>query len=55
MVSIITQDFTIIMEAIKEAMKVASEEGDDRSEDMLNAINQSLEKHVWMLNAFLGK
>ena len=40
---------------LKEAMETAAEEGDDRTEDLLNANYQSLEKHAWMLSAFLGK
>jgi len=47
-------DFKTIMGFLKEAMQQASEEGDDRTEDMLNAMVQSLEKHTWMLSAFLG-
>ncbi|MDM5334829.1 Dps family protein [Ureibacillus composti] len=55
MVQTIITDFTTIMKALKEAMNQAAEEGDDRTEDMLNATFQSLEKHSWMLNAFLGE
>lgn len=55
MVQTIISDFKTIMEALKEAMNQAAEEGDDRTEDLLNATVQSLEKHNWMLSAFLGK
>lgn len=55
MVQVIVEDFTTIMKAINKAMKTASEMGDDRTEDLLNATYQSLEKHTWMLKAFLGK
>ena len=54
MVSILIEDFNTIMDALEKAMESASEEGDDRTEDMLNAQYQSLEKHTWMLNAYLG-
>lgn len=54
MVQTTINDFKIISEALKNAMEAASEEGDDRTEDMLNAMYQSLEKHTWMLTAFLG-
>ncbi|MGN7479651.1 Dps family protein [Solibacillus silvestris] len=54
MVSTLIADFNTIMEALEKAMEAASEEGDDRTEDMLNAQYQSLEKHTWMLNAYLG-
>lgn len=55
MVQNIINDFKIIMDALKAGMEKASEEGDDRTEDLLNAHYQSLEKHSWMLSAFLGK
>ncbi|SOC36653.1 Dps family protein [Ureibacillus acetophenoni] len=54
MVQTIIKDFQAIMKLINEAMGQASEEGDDRTEDILNAIFQSLEKHNWMLKSFLG-
>ncbi|RUL56554.1 MULTISPECIES: Dps family protein [Lysinibacillus] len=54
MVQTTITDFKTIMAFLKEAMEQASEEGDDRTEDMLNATYQSLEKHAWMLSAFLG-
>lgn len=55
MVETTIADFRIIMKALKKTMATAAEEGDDRTEDLLNANYQSLEKHAWMLNAFLGK
>ncbi|MEK4627557.1 MAG: Dps family protein [Solibacillus sp.] len=54
MVQSTISDFETIMKALKTAMETAAEEGDDRTEDLLNANYQSLEKHAWMLNAFLG-
>ncbi|NLY78563.1 MAG: DNA starvation/stationary phase protection protein [Lysinibacillus sp.] len=54
MVQTVIDDFQATMKLIKEAMEEASEQGDDRTEDMLNATFQSLEKHTWMLSAFLG-
>ena len=55
MVQTTIDDFKKVMDALKEAMEAAAEEGDDRTEDLLNANYQSLEKHTWMLSAFLGK
>lgn len=55
MVETIIDDFKATMKLIKEAMEEAANQGDDRTEDMLNATFQSLEKHTWMLSAFLGK
>lgn len=54
MVQTTISDFKTIMLHLKDAMEQASQEGDDRTEDMLNAVVQSLEKHTWMLSAFLG-
>lgn len=55
MVQAVIDDFGVIMEALNKAMETAAEQGDDRTEDLLNAKFQSLEQHSWMLSAFLGK
>ena len=55
MVQAIVDDFVKIMEALKKAMEIASEIGDDRTEDLVNGTYQNLEKHSWMLRAFLEK
>lgn len=55
MVSIIAEDFGKTMASLKKGMALAAEEGDDMTEDILNATYQSIEKHQWMLNAFLGE
>lgn len=55
MVQTTIDDFKKVMDALKEAMETAADEGDDRTEDLLNTNYQSLEKHAWMLSAFLGK
>lgn len=55
MVQNIVEDFSATMKLIKQGMEEAAAIGDDRTEDMLNATFQSLEKHSWMLSAFLGK
>ncbi|MDF0728376.1 DNA starvation/stationary phase protection protein [Cytobacillus sp. S13-E01] len=55
MVQEITNDFNTLTNELKEGMGVADEVGDETTGDMLLAIHQSLEKHVWMLNSFLGK
>lgn len=54
MVSTTIVDFKTIMKYLRGAMEQAATEGDDRTEDMLNAMVQGLEKHTWMLSAFLG-
>lgn len=55
MVKTIADDFGKTMDSLKKGMELAAEEGDDMTEDLLNATYQSIEKHQWMLNAFLGE
>lgn len=55
MVEKLIADFKTIMKALDNGMALAADAGDDRTEDLLNAQFQSLEKHTWMLNAYLGK
>jgi starvation-inducible DNA-binding protein len=55
MVATIVDDFSAIMESLKKGMDEAAKIGDDMTEDLLNATYQSIEKHQWMLNAFLGE
>ncbi|MDW0110184.1 Dps family protein [Sporosarcina aquimarina] len=55
MVAAIVSDFDEIMKSLKNGMKLAGDAGDFMTEDLLNAIYQSVEKHQWMLNAFLGE
>ena len=55
MVQSLVDDFTTLTGELKEAMDLAAEVGDETTGDMLLAIHQSLEKHVWMLKSFLGK
>ena len=55
MVQTIINDFSIIIGELKEGMSLAEELDDETTGDMLLAIHSGLEKHVWMLTAFLGK
>jgi starvation-inducible DNA-binding protein len=55
MVQAIVNDFSILIKELKEGMDLAAEVGDDTTGDLLLSIHQGLEKHVWMLNSFLGK
>ena len=43
------------MKSLKKGMDLAAKDSDDMTEDMLNAVYQSVEKHQWMLNAFRGE
>ncbi len=55
MVESIVSDFGIMIQELKDGMKLAEEVDDETTGDMLLAIHSSLEKHVWMLQSFLGK
>jgi starvation-inducible DNA-binding protein len=53
MVRSIVNDYSAMISELKEGMEVAEEAGDETTADMLLAIHTELEKHVWMLSAFL--
>jgi starvation-inducible DNA-binding protein len=55
MVQSVINDFSIIIGELKEGMSYAGEMNDETTGDMLLAIHSGLEKHVWMLTAFLGR
>ncbi|MGB6407014.1 MAG: DNA starvation/stationary phase protection protein [Planococcus donghaensis] len=55
MVDILVSDYDKIMKSLKKGMRLAADDGDDMTEDMFNALHQNLEKHSWMLSAFLGE
>ncbi|WP_088005570.1 Dps family protein [Indiicoccus explosivorum] len=55
MVDSVISDFETIMQSLKRGREISGEIGDDMTQDMLNEIHQNLEKHKWMLAAFLGE
>lgn len=55
MVQNIAHDFDVMIGELKEGMSLAEEANDEATGDLLLAIHSSLEKHAWMLKAFLGK
>ncbi|MBD1380235.1 Dps family protein [Metabacillus arenae] len=55
MVQNIYDDFSMVADELKEGMDVADKVGDETTGDMLLAIHQTIEKHNWMLKAYLGK
>lgn len=55
MVETTVSDFKIMIQELKDGMKLAEEVNDETTGDMLLAIHSSLEKHVWMLQSFLNK
>ncbi|MGZ9699600.1 Dps family protein [Bacillus safensis] len=54
MVKNLYDDFSNIAEELKQGMDLAAEVGNETTGDMLLAIHQSIEKHNWMLKAYLG-
>lgn len=55
MVDAVVKDYNKIMKSLKKGMELAAKAGDDMTEDLFNALHQNLEKHSWMLSAFLGE
>lgn len=55
MVAAVAHDFALMMDELKQGIAVFSEQGDVSSEDLLIGIYSSIEKHKWMLDAYLGK
>lgn len=55
MVDTISNDYAQIISELKQGMLAAESVNDETTGDILLAIHSSLEKHVWMLNAFLAK
>lgn len=53
MVEAIVRDFTILVDELKLGIEAAEQAGDEATADMLLEIRSGLEKHIWMLNAFL--
>jgi len=55
MVASTVNDFNQMIYELKRGMEIAESVSDETTGDMFLAIHSSLEKHVWMLNSFLGK
>ena len=54
MVGQLIKDFTTVAAELQGAIAQAEELGDQPSADLLIGIRTSVEKHAWMLNAYLG-
>lgn len=54
MVNQLASDFTLVCTELTEGIAIAEESKDQPTADMLIGIRDSLEKHSWMLEAFLG-
>ncbi|WP_062109622.1 Dps family protein [Bacillus niameyensis] len=55
MVQSIVDDFTILIDELREGIEIASSNQDEPTTDMFIGIQTNLEKHNWMLKAFLGQ
>lgn len=55
MVQSVIKDFSTLVEELNEGIKAADAAGDEVTADMFIGICGSLEKHLWMLRAFLGQ
>ncbi|WP_066370614.1 Dps family protein [Neobacillus fumarioli] len=55
MVRTLVEDFATICNELTHGINIAEKSDDQPTADMFIAIRTSLEKHKWMLNAFLSK
>lgn len=54
MVASIVNDYEGLLKDLTAGMEIAQQAEDEMTSDMLLSIHTELEKHVWMLKAFLG-
>lgn len=55
MVKQLVADFEQLAGEMKAGIEAAGQEGDDATADLLTGMVSNVQKHAWMLNAFLGK
>jgi starvation-inducible DNA-binding protein len=55
MVRELLSDYRILLESMVSVVEVAVEQNDSGTEEMVKKFVNSLEKHHWMLSAFLAK
>ncbi|RRJ64226.1 DNA starvation/stationary phase protection protein [Paenibacillus oralis] len=55
MVAAIIADFETLSSDLKDAMETAAQVEDEATGDLLLGVLSALDKHRWMLNAYLGK
>jgi starvation-inducible DNA-binding protein len=53
MIETLIDDFNTLLAELKDGIKTAEQADDEATADMLLSIRSRLEKHVWMLKAFL--
>lgn len=54
MVQTVVDDFRLMIAELKQGMERAQGVSDETTHDLLLGIHTNLEKHVWMLSAYLG-
>jgi len=54
MVKQLADDFTKVADELRQGIAQAEKEGDHPTADLLISIRDALEKHCWMLSAYLG-
>ncbi|MFS0837735.1 Dps family protein [Paenibacillus sp. 1P03SA] len=55
MAEAVRADFQQLIGFLQEGIAAAEEESDEPTADMLTELQATLQKHVWMLGAFLGR
>ncbi len=54
MVKSVVTDFKTITTELANGMEAADAAHDKATEDLLNGLREAVDKHIWMLNAYLG-
>jgi len=55
MASAVAEDFSHLVGELRQGIKIADSLDDEDTADLLLGIKTGLEKHIWMLNAFVGQ
>ena len=55
MVATLVKDYTQINESLKQLAKLAESENDTITNDLAVGLIESIDTHLWMLNAYLGE
>ncbi|WP_433945640.1 Dps family protein [Paenibacillus sp. SN-8-1] len=54
MVAAVIEDYREVVTQLKEGIHAAEEAGDEASADLLLGIQTALDKHIWMLSAYIA-
>ncbi|RUT30595.1 DNA starvation/stationary phase protection protein [Paenibacillus zeisoli] len=54
MVTAVVEDYRLMAAQLKEGILAAEEAGDEASADLLLGIQTALDKHIWMLSAYIA-